>query len=169
MFKELVMRRASVRAYADTPVPRDVLLDLVDTARLAPSARNRQHWRFLICDGEQAKKVASTAMVFPGMPQWHKDCPAFILIITEKPDPALPHDFAIADAAIAATLLTLAATEKGLGSCILGSCHEDRLKELFSVGDGRRVELVVAVGYPKEPPDPIRNRKPLGEVAAFAD
>lgn len=136
MLKELAMRRQSTRAYTDTPVPRDVLLDLVDTARLAPNTRNLQQWRFLICDGENAKKVASTARLFPGMPEWHRDCPAFILITTEKPDPALSHDFPMADAGIAAAFLTLAAAEKGLGSCILGSLDEEKLKQLFPIGDG---------------------------------
>ena len=169
MFKELVIKRESTRGYQDKPVPRAVLLDLVDTARMAPSARNRQQWRFLICDGDAAKKVASTAMVPPDRPRWHETCPAFILITTERSDPAGPHDFAIADAAIAAAYLTLAAAEQGLGSCILGSCDEARLLELFpAIGPGRRVELVVAVGYPKEPPSGRRERLPLGSICAFA-
>lgn len=169
MFKELVMRRESVRAYDGRPVPRDVLLDLVDTARFAPNTRNRQRWRFLICDGDSARKVASTAAVPEGAPAWHRECPAFILITTDTRDPAAPHDFPMADAAIAAAYLSLAAADRGLGSCILGSCGEEALKALFPVGDDRRVELAVAIGYPKEPPQTTKDRKPLGELVSFAE
>ncbi len=170
MLKELVMQRESTRGYLDTPVSRAVLADLVDTARMAPNTRNLQQWRFLICDGDAAKLVASTVMTPPDRPRWHEDCPAFILITTERPDPARTHDFAIADAAIAAAYLTLAAAEHGLGSCILGSCDENSLLKLFpAIGPGRRVELVVAVGYPKEPFSGRKERLPLGSICAFAD
>lgn len=55
-FKELALKRESCRNYLEAPVAHEDLVDIVKTAIYAPSASNRQSWRFFICEGETAKR-----------------------------------------------------------------------------------------------------------------
>ena len=121
---DLALRRESCRAYRkDAPVAHETLLDLLRTAILAPNASNRQSWRFYLCEGETAARVAECCMAVPGNNTWAPDCAAFIVISStvraSRVKDGLPHDFPTADAGIAAAYLTLAAAEQGLGTCIV--------------------------------------------------
>lgn len=166
---ELALRRESCRAYqADKAVPHELLEDIVKTAILSPNASNGQSWRFYICEGETAKKVAALCMAVPGNNPWAPECPAYIVISSaEKFANAVngkPRDLRIADAGIAAAYLTLAAAEKGLGTCIIGSADEEGLKSLLGVAPERRVHLVVSVGYGQNAPSLQKDRLPFDEL-----
>ncbi|MDD6887226.1 MAG: nitroreductase family protein [bacterium] len=166
---ELALRRESCRAYlADKAVPHELLEDMIKTAILSPNAGNGQSWRFYLCEGETAKKVASLCMAIPGNNTWAPECPAFIVISSaEKVSNAVngkPRDLRIADAGIAAAYLSLAAAEKGLDTCIIGSADEEGVKALLGVAPERRVHLIVAVGYGKEAPSLKKDRLPYDEL-----
>ena len=70
----------------------------------------------------------------------------------------------MADAGIAAAYLSLAAAEKGLDTCIIGSADEEGVKALLGVAPERRVHLIVAVGYGKEAPSLKKDRLPYDEL-----
>lgn len=166
---ELALRRESCRAYqADKAVPHELLEEITKTAILSPNAGNGQSWRFYICEGETAKRVASLCMAVPGNNAWAPECPAYIVISSaEKFANAVngkPRDLRIADAGIASTYLTLAAAEKGLDTCIIGSADEEGLKSLLGVAPERRVHLVVAVGYGRKAPSLKKDRLPFDEL-----
>ena len=125
--KELALKRESCRNYLEKPIAHEVLTELVETAILAPSASNRQSWRFALCEGETAKKVAALCEVKPGVNAWAKNCPAFIVISSTTRQSQIldtTHEFPIVDAGIATAYLCLAATEKGLSTCIIGAMYE---------------------------------------------
>ena len=166
---ELALRRESCRAYqADKAVPHELLEEITKTAILSPNAGNGQSWRFYICEGETAKWVASLYMAVPGNNAWAPECPAYIVISSaEKFANAVngkPRDLRIADAGIASAYLTLAAAEKGLDTCIIGSADEEGLKSLLGVAPERRVHLVVAVGYGRKAPSLKKDRLPFDEL-----
>lgn len=170
---ELAMRRESCRAYQkDRPVPHDALADMVKTAILAPNAGNRQSWRFHVCEGETAARVAELCMAIPGNNAWAPDCPAYIVISStvraSRVKDGQPHDFPTADAGIAAAYLALSAAEKGLATCIVGSADEEGVKQLLSIDPERRVHLIVAVGYAVEPPRGKKSRLPFDELCSFS-
>lgn len=166
--QELAMRRVSCRAYQNKPVPHDALVDMVKTAILSPSASNRQSWRFFICEGETAGRIAELCMANPGNNAWAPTCPAFIVISStvreSRVKDGLPHDFPTADAGIAAAYLTLSAAEKGLDTCIVGSADEEAVKVLLGIEPERRVHLIIAVGYGAQAPGGDKNRLPYDEL-----
>ena len=171
--KELALTRESCRHYADKPVAHADLVELVETAMLSPNASNRQPWRFVIAEGESAKKVAELCKVIPGNNTWAHEAPAFIVISStvreSRVADGLPHDFPTADAGIAAAYLALAATEKGLSTCIIGSADEEGVKKLFGIAPERRVHLLLAVGYAAEAPKMEKERLPFTELVTVAD
>lgn len=171
--KELALARESCRHYADRPVAHEDLVDMVETAIMAPSASNRQSWRFVIAEGESAKKVAELCKVIPGNNAWAHEAPAFIVISSTVRESRIgdgqPHDFPTVDAGIAAGYLGLAAAEKGLATCIIGSADEEGVKELFNIDPARRVHLLLAVGYPAEAPKMRKDRLPFQELVTLAD
>lgn len=150
-FKTLALQRESCRAYLDTPVSAELLEDIVRTALLAPSARNLQPWHYHICTGETAKVIAEHCMAVPGANTWAKNCPAFIVISSEvRPSERLGchYDYPIVDAGIAYAYVCLAAAEKGLGTCIIGSKDENAIKKTLGIPDERRMYCAISVGYP---------------------
>ncbi len=163
--KELTQTNASCRAYRKDPIPRGTLLDLCDAARFAPNAFNAQPWHFYPADGVRAKAVAK---LFPN--DWAAQCPAFIAIAVPAATTVVSgrvHDFNAVDAGVAAAHLCLAAGERGLASCILGSVDEDAFCALAHVPSGMRVRAVVAVGYPAVCTSGPKDRKPLGDCTTF--
>lgn len=171
--KELALTRESCRHYAARAVAHADLTELVETAILAPSASNRQSWRFIIAEGESAKKVAELCKAIPGNNAWAHEAPAFIVITSTERASRIadgkPHDFPTADAGIAAAYLGLAATEKGLSTCIIGSADEEGVKALFQVDPARRVHLLLAVGYAADAPKMAKERLPFDELVTCAD
>ena len=70
------------------------------------------------------------------------------------------------DAGIATQTFCLAAHEKGIGSVIMGIFDEDKVAELISLEEGRKVAALIAVGYPDEEPAQPK-RKEVGELVRF--
>lgn len=172
-FTELISRRESCRAYNGAPVSREQLTEMVKAAQIAPSACNSQPWKFIVCDGETAQKVAKTVQS-PPLPinKWADQAGAFI-VICETPArlmkglPVASQHYAQIDVGIATAYLTLAATELGLSTCIMGWFRENELRELLNVPKNCTVRLVLAVGHAASPELRTKKRKELDEIAGF--
>lgn len=55
---DIIKDRRSIRTYKDERIPKDKLEKLLEAARLAPSAANRQNWKFIVVENEEVKKTA---------------------------------------------------------------------------------------------------------------
>ncbi len=176
-FLELAKSRKSVRAYDNRCVRRKDLELCVEAACLAPSTCNSQAWKFIIID-EHAKREAVAKTVFSGlykMNAFASEAAAFIVQISERVKfPAWVGgklrntDFRRIDAGIACAHLILQAQELGIGTCILGWFDEKRLKKILSVPSGKKIELVIALGYPAQPEQlPEKRLKDKNEVVSF--
>ena len=171
-FTTLVSTRQSTRAYdpARTVEP-EKLAAILETARLSPSACNGQPYHMTVCRGEAAAKVAR-AVQGMGMNKFASDAP-ILLVISEKPyvpTAALGAkvkgiDYRSIDMGILAAHITLAATEQGLGTCILGWLDSDAIRKVCGL-DGD-VKLVITLGYAKEG-EKVREkkRKDLSELVS---
>lgn len=154
-FYSLVGQRQSDRAYDTTrKVEREKIDRIVGACRLAPSACNSQPWHFIAVDEPELLAGVAEAMTSMGMNQFAKTAPCFVVIVQESPNFTSRiggwiknKHFPLIDCGIAAAHLTLAATAEGLGSCIMGWFDEKKLKRLLHVPSGKRVLLVVALGY----------------------
>ena len=165
-FKEIAENRQSCRAYdAARAVEEEKLSAVLESARLSPSACNGQPYHITVCRGEAAAKVVK-AVQGMGMNKFASDAP-ILLVISEKPyvptaalgAKAKGIDYRSIDIGILAAHITLAATEQGLGTCILGWLDSDKIREICGL-DGD-VKMVITVGYPKEG-DKLREKKRKG-------
>jgi nitroreductase len=164
---QAIRDRRSIRKYKETPVEDEKLRHILDAARLAPSWKNMQCWRFLVVSDVETKTRLAAA--FPEDNPGYKALVQAPLIIVVCADPAESGvengiDYFVADTAIAFTHLCLAAQALGLGTCWMGWYDEARLKVAAGVPENFRVVGVTPLGYPDQEPK-ARPRKELHEIA----
>lgn len=167
-FSEVLKKRRSIRKFKDRQVSREVLLELVEAASLAPSASNLQAWRFCIVDDPAlVRKVDMFSPGISGKP------PVIIAICSdygyaEKKTSGTNYKAygCIMDASMAAENLMLAAVEKGLGTCAIKSYNDAAVRKLLKLPETLHLEILITVGYPDmDPKQPAR--KGLDEIAFF--
>ncbi len=171
----LIENRESCRSFDSRSVEKDLLVRMVEAARLSPSACNSQPWRFTVVMGEKRDALARTTQGM-GMNKFTSDVPAFIVISEEKATLAASiagavkdQQYAPIDIGLATAHLCLAATDLGLSTCILGWFDEDKVKALLGNAVGNRIRLIIAVGYAKSDALRPKKRKDLDEILVFAD
>jgi nitroreductase len=160
---EAIKRRRSIRKYERTKIEKEKLLNVLEAARLAPSAMNRQPYIFVVTsDTETIKKISSGCNQ-----QW--DSP-IIIAICSFPDKAWVRDdgeeYWKVDAAVAMTNLSLQACAEGLGTCWIAAFKEDEIKQILGIKKGRVVAMT-PLGYPAEKKGPVTNRKSIDELVQF--
>ena len=163
-FQRLVLHRESCRAYDSARAVEDEKLRLVlEAARLAPSACNAQPYRFTVCRGELAKEVAR-ATTGMGMNRFALDAPILLVISEDDYNKTAAlgaklkgNDYRSIDIGIAASHLTLAASDLGLSTCILGWFDDRKIRELCALS--HPVRLVVTLGYAKEDKAPREKKR----------
>ncbi len=162
-FTEIANARQSCRSYdASREVEEEKLADILNAARLAPSACNGQPYHITVCRGENARAVAKATMGM-GMNGFAADAPV-MLVISEEPytrTAALGarvkgNDYRSIDIGIVAAYITAEATAKGLGTCILGWFDDDKIRKICSLE--HPVRLVITLGYASEN-DKLRDKK----------
>lgn len=175
-FLDLTKKRRSIRRFTGQKIERRHLEMCAEAARYSPSACNVHPWKFIIIDDPQ--KIALIAdLGFSGpysRNAFAREAGAFIACISEKQKlfPRLAGiirktDFRLIDIGIACEHVVLQATELNLGTCILGWFNERKLKKLLSVPASKRIELVIALGYPVETDRAERQLKEISEVRTF--
>ncbi|MRR14300.1 nitroreductase, partial [archaeon] len=129
---EAIRSRRSIRKYQDRPIEEEKLLRVLDTGRMAPSARNLQDWKFIVVRDQDKRKMLSEAA--NGQPYVEKASAVIVGCATE-PENIMPcgqYCYPI-DLAIALDHMSLAATAEGLGSCWIGAFQEDKVKEILDI------------------------------------
>lgn len=190
-FRDVVRRRRSVRAYDRALPPREVLADLVDVARRAPTAGFSQGVDFVVLDDPDAVSAFYEMTDPPGADipeEVRAHRPPVVIIVLSDPmrylsrysegdkirfglaDPdAWPVKFWDIDAAMAAMQLQLAAVDAGLDTWFFGYNHgDDAVRERFGIPSDRSLIGVVGLGYRRDDERPIgsgttRRRRPLDE------
>ena len=153
MLKEIIRKARSVRRfYQDQKIEMETLRELVDLARLSPSARNAQPLKYILCNTPEKNRQVFPHLAWAGyLKDWpgpaEGERPAAYLVILG--DTEISKNFGC-DHGIAAQSILLGAREQGLGGCILGSIQRDRLRELFKIPEKLDILLVIALGRPKE-------------------
>ena len=157
-----IRQRKSVRAYQDRPIDEDTLRRVLEAGRTAPSAGNRQDWKFVVVtDAETKKKLAVAAKGQMFISQ----APVIIAGCAIAPDYVMMcgQSAGIIDVSIAFSFMMLQATELGLGTCWLGAFDEFAVKNILGIPDHVRVVAMTPLGYPAEAPAG-RPRKRMEEV-----
>lgn len=174
-FIDLVKHRTSCRSYRPEPVPREHLELMLEAARLAPSACNKQPWRFAVVENEATRMRLINESFLTGIPmKWAVNAGAIIALgmeksaITHKVAPKISGvDYPLLDLGIAGEHLVLQAEELGLGSCWIGWIKPKKVREI--VGWPRSIEPVslITVGWPVAADRKTRSRKALDEIVRW--
>ena len=156
-FKEVIKKRRSIRKYKDTPVPKEQILEILEAARIAPSASHRQPWHFIVVeDKETIQKLAKS--------EWAATAPVMIVGLADQ---AASPVWCINDLGVAFEHIVLAATDLGLGTCWMGqSNREDLVKSLLDVPDNFKVVALTTLGVPDETPA-VKERKSLDAIVSW--
>lgn len=162
----LLKGRRSIRQYADQPVPDDLLNDVLEAGRWAPSASNRQPWDFIVVrDPEVRAAVAEHAAYF--FIKWAhvEDAPVIIALCGDARNPVY-RQFLHEDIGLAGSQMMLQAAALGLGTCWVGGLDRDAIGQVLKVPDHVEVIGLLTVGFPAEAPEPP-TRKPLAEIVHY--
>jgi len=163
---DAIKMRKSVREFLDKTIEDEKLITVLEAGRLAPSASNRQEWRFVIVrDPKMRNRLAEAAngQKFVG------EAPVVIVACAETDghimmcgQPCYP-----IDVAIALDHITLAAVELGLGTCWIGAFDEDRVKEIIGIPKKIRVVELMTIGYPSNPLAIEKKRLELNKIVKY--
>lgn len=153
-----IRSRRSIRRFRTDTVPKEVIRDILDCGRLAPTARNAQPWILgAVTDQETRHRLSDLAEYG----RFIRDCPVCFTVFT-----AASEKYYLEDGCAATMNMILAAAAYGLGTCWVAGdkkAYAKNVRELLNVpGDFTLVSLI-ACGYPDEEPQP--QKKPLDEVA----
>ena len=158
---EAIEKRCSVRSYQDRAVEEDKLQRVLTAGRDAPSARNRQQWKFVVVRDEGVRKQVAEAAEQPFL----AEAPVIVAAVGLTPDETMYCDVPTdpVDCAIASDHLTLAAVAEGLGTCWIGHFKQDACRELLGVPSSAKIIELMPLGYPAAERKP-KSRKPLDQV-----
>jgi nitroreductase len=161
---DVIRKRYSCRAYQDRPVEREKLEQILEAARLAPSAKNLQDWRFVVVtDRETKRKLAQAANN-----QTFLQGAGAIIVACTVSDEVMRCGQAVGpiDVAIALEHIALQATELGLASCWIGSFYPERVRPIVGIPENVAIIELMAVGYPADSTKEM-NRQPVEKVVCY--
>lgn len=159
---DAITSRRNVRSFASRPIPAEDLDRILEAGRRSPSSQNWQPWDFiLVTDREQLRELAR---VWRGAAHVAGSAATIAVI-----GPAADNEFRRAqfDLGQATMAMTIAAADRGIGSCHAGVTDLELARELLGFPSDRSWAFLVSLGYPADRPlAPIRNprRRPFAEV-----
>ena len=176
-FTELANRRQSVRKYADRPVEKEKINEIIEACRIAPSASNSQPWKLIIVDETELKNKVAEA-TFSKAVSFNKFAPeadVIAILVIEKPRLITQiggflknREFPLIDIGIIAEHFCLKAAELDLGTCMMGWFDEKKIKSLLKIPRGKRIGLVISLGYaPEDYKLREKIRKSTEEMSSF--
>ena len=169
---EAIRQRRSVRKYQQAPVEREKIIDIIEAARLAPSASNRQPWRFVTVSDKKLKdEVVKKSLGV--INQWATSAPLLIIgcssrrnLVTHYMGEAISRlKYHIIDVVIAMEHIVLAAEELGLSTCWIGWFNESKIKKTLDIPSNWSIAGILAVGYADPDFSPrTQKRHPLKKI-----
>ncbi|MCP4542245.1 MAG: nitroreductase [Chloroflexi bacterium] len=162
----LLKGRRSIRLYKSDPVPDEMVEQLLEAGRWAPSASNRQPWAFIVVRDEAARREVARHAAFHFI-RWAQagDAPLLVVLCGDARSRiyrSLLHE----DIGLAGSQIMLQAKALGLGTCWLGGLDRRAIAETLQVPDHFDVVGILTVGFPAEAPDP-RPHKSLSEIVHY--
>lgn len=160
-FIDIVLSRRSIRRYEKQGIPKDVLDKILEAGRQAPSAGNKQPWRFIVLTDYDIKEKLSHG-------RWNtfvKDS-AFTVVGCGYIGDEYGRKWSTVDTSIALQNMVIAAWGLGIGSCWIGDFQEAEVKRLLNIPEERKVIALVTFGYPAEKIG-SRQKKPIDEIVSY--
>jgi len=161
---EAIRKRYSCRSYAEKNIEKEKLNEILEAARLAPSAKNLQDWRFVIVtDKAKKQKIAEAANN-----QMFIERAGAIIIACSNADYVMRcgQPAGAIDVAIALEHICLQATELGLATCWIGSFFAEKVRPIAGIPEDVQIIELLALGYPADKPKTF-SREPMEKIACF--
>jgi nitroreductase len=158
---EAIKGRRSIRSYRPKAIPDEVLNQVLEAGRWAPSASNFQPWKFVVVRDDKVKEELARTATYGS---FLTDAPAAIAVVIDPWSSNHP----VEDGAAATQNMLLAAHALGLGSCWIGcynSSYEGQARRILGVPDDRRLLSLISLGYPAESKEGTRVE--LGELVCY--
>jgi nitroreductase len=164
-FFDLIKARYSVRAYKPDPVEESKLQQVLDAARVAPTAANRQPFRLVVIHTEG--REAELLRIYDEA--WFVTAPLVICACAVEEQGWVRMDeklYVDVDVAIAMDHLILAATDMGLGTCWIAAFDPTAAREVLGLPDGVEPIVFTPLGYPADSPR-AKTRRPLSNLVRY--
>jgi nitroreductase len=155
-FFDVIQRRYSVRKFTDQPVEPEKLLQILQTANLAPSSGNLQPYEiYVVTNAKKRDGLSCAALAQESIAK----APVVLVFCTH---PELTQGrytergtrlYTVQDASIACAFAMLAATNLGLGCVWVGTFDEKVVRLIIEAPDGQEPVVIMPIGYPAEFPD----------------
>ena len=161
---DVTRKRYSCRAYQDKPIEREKLEQILEAARLAPSAKNLQDWRFVaVTDKETKRKIAQAANN-----QTFLQNAGAIIVACSVSNEVMRCGQAVGpiDVAIALEHIALQAAELGLATCWIGSFYPEKVRPIVGIPEDVAIIELMAVGYPADSKKEPR-RESLDKIVCY--
>lgn len=150
---EAIKQRRTVRKFKQDSLKKDDIMQIIDSARLAPTAANIQPLKFSVIVSEEKRLEMFPHIKYAGyLPDWNPEfsqCPpVFIAVLNDTR--LKPTEKSECDSGAAIMSMCLAAEELGLGSCWLGAIDRVRIKEILSLPEYLDITYLLGIGYPDQ-------------------
>jgi nitroreductase len=162
----LLKSRRSIRRYRSDPVTDEMVEQLLEAGRWAPSASNRQPWAFIVIRDEKIRRqVAQHAASY--FIRWaHAEEAPLLIVLCGDARNRVYRRFLHEDVGLAGGQIMLQAKALGLGSCWIGALDRKAIAAILKVPDHLEIVGLLTVGFPAEDPPPPP-RKPLAEIVHY--
>jgi nitroreductase len=160
-----IKNRTSVRDFLPDPVSKAQLERILEAARLAPSAKNRQAWRFIVVQDSALRERMESACFGQ---EYVGNAPAIVACCTTNVDYKMPNgqlSYPI-DIAIAASFMMLQAVREKLGTCMITTYDEQDVRVALSVPYSMRVVMLLLIGHPASVGERVQ-KFPLRRIASY--
>jgi len=161
---EAIRKRYSCRAYQDKPIEQEKLDQVFEAARLAPSAKNLQDWRFVVVrDKDKKRQVAEST----NQPEVFGKAGVMIAACSNS-DYVMKCGQAVGpiDVAIALEHICLQATELGLATCWIGSFEAEKVRRVLEIPQDVAIIELMALGYPADKAGEPK-REPIEKMVCY--
>jgi nitroreductase len=158
---EQILTRRSIRKFKTEEVNEEVISNILEAGRCAPTATNNQPWHFIVAKNKKAKEAFS----FGGFNRFVEGA-SFIVAGFYKQSEVIIEKLSLMDVTIALQNMVLAGWVQGVGSCWMGAFNERKLRDTLSLPSDINIVGAVAFGIPNETPNQPP-KKPLEQIVHF--
>ncbi len=147
---EAIKKRYSVRKYQDKEVPDDLIGAVIEAGMHAPSAGNKQNWRFVVVKNPEKKERIAK---FANEQYWITAAPVLIVVCSDEDTnkrffKERGSFYSIQNCAAAIENMSLTAVALGLGTCWIGSFNDVEIAETIGAAGVAKVQAILTLGYP---------------------
>lgn len=171
-----IMTRRSIRKFKQDSISHDIIESLVLAASYAPSWKNTQTTRYIAIEDEDMKKRLASECCGEHNAQIIENAPLIMATVIVDKRSGFERDGSYStvrkdnwqafDNGVATQTLCLAATEKGLGTVIMGLYDQDKASEIIDIPEGQLLMALVAIGYPDEEPG-VPKKKTVEDLLSY--